>query len=153
MIRPDQLISTLGVSGLPKASEFLLGPARKHGKNHDILYYTRLQADGKFLLEREYWVSRSYPYQIVGFKTRDRFGRVSMSALIDDYWPVWEAGPMIPREISIIWPLDGGSFTMKMKSLRGFPEVKSGSFDRPTRDRLPGSVGDNILQIDADCDR
>lgn len=152
MVQPDQLISTLGVGGLPKMTKNLLGPARKHGKNHDILYYVRAQPDGEFRLDREYWVSRSSPYQIEGVKIRDRFGRVSMSALLHDYNPTWNAGPWIPSIINITWPQDGGTFTMRMGSIRGYPEVKPGSFDRPAQDRLPGSVGDNIFQVDADCD-
>jgi len=154
-VRPDQLLFALGVGGLPKATDTLYGPARKFGRQRDILYYIRPKAGGGFLIDREYWVDRTPPYQIRVVILRDRFGQITMSALLDDYRPAWSEGPLVAHTISIIWPQDDGKFTMFMDSVRGVQasEVRPGSFERPTDGRLPAPVRGNVLQIDADCDQ
>jgi hypothetical protein len=43
-VRPDQLVAALGLGGLPNAEEGLIGPVRKYGRTHDILYYMRRRA-------------------------------------------------------------------------------------------------------------
>ncbi|MFQ5430855.1 MAG: hypothetical protein ACE5E1_11150, partial [Phycisphaerae bacterium] len=112
IVRPDELVAAIGLGGLPKPADGWFGPARKFGRDHDILYYLRRLPSGEYLLAREYWVSRAAPFLIVGVKSRDRFGRVSMSALLDRYEPAWDGGPMIPHAINILWPQDEGAFTL-----------------------------------------
>ncbi len=154
MVRPAELMAAIGLGGLPKATDELIGPMRKQGKRADILYYSRRQASGAFLLDREYWVSRRPPHHVIGVKTRDAYGRVSMSALLDDHAAAWVGGPVVPRRVNIIWPLDGGKFTLWIEGAVGLDDAKvnAAAFDQPTGDRLPGSVRDHVIQIDADCD-
>lgn len=155
IVRPDQLLSALGVGGLPTRSEGLLGPARKFGKQFDILYYVKRRPDGSFLLDREYWVDRLPPFQIRVVILRDALGRTAMSAFLEDYRPAWQDGPVVAHESSIFWPQDDGKFTMSMRGVRGVADadVRPGSFDRPTADRLPAAVRANVVQVDADCEQ
>lgn len=154
VVRPAELMVAIGLGGLPSATVDLVGPLRRYGKQADILYYARRQESGEMLLDREYWVSRRPPYQVIGVKTRDALGRVSMSALLDDHAVAWPGGPIVPRQVNIMWPLDGGTFTLWIEGAVGIDDqkVNASAFDRPTRDRLPGSVGDHVVQIDAECD-
>lgn len=153
VIRPDQLSAALGLCGLPGPEEGLIGPARKYGKTHDILYYVKPQPTGDCLLEREYWVDRSPPYLIRLVLYRDGLGRVAMSAFLDDYRQAWENGPQIARSVSIIWPKDDGKFTMSIGELRGLPPENVGprAFVRPQPSDLPRGV-EQVIQVDADCD-
>jgi len=154
MVRPVELMAAIGLGGLPKATDDLVGPMRKYGKQADILYYARRQAAGGYLLDREYWVSRQPPHLVIGVKTRDELGRVSMSALLDKHEVAWPGGPIVPRVVSIIWPLEDAKFTLWIDGARGIEDkdVDASAFVRPSRDRLPGKVGDHVVQIDADCD-
>jgi len=155
LVRPDQLLSALGVGGLPSESESLYGPARKFGKTYDVLYYLKRGDDGGFLLDREYWVDRLPPFQIRVIVLRDSLGRTAMSAFLDDYRPAWEDGPVVAHELSIFWPQEDGKFTMSMRGARGVADanVAAGTFDRPTADRLPADLRANVVQVDADCDQ
>ena len=154
VVRPDRIVSALGVGGLPGVEEGLIGPARKFGRNRDILYYLRRLPGGEYKIDREYWIDRVPPYQIRVVIFRDGMGKVSMSALLDNYQPAWEGGPMVARDVSIIWPEDGGKFTLSMDGVRGVPSdgVRAGSFDRPSPERLPRRLRHNVVQVDADCD-
>jgi len=154
LVRPDQLLCALGVGGLPAESEGLYGPARKFGKVYDILYYMKRRDEGGFLLDREYWIDRSAPFQIRVIILRDALGRKTMSAFLDDYRPAWEDGPVVAHKLSIYWPQDDGWFNLSMLSIRGIADtkVRPKSFDRPTADRLPAAVRAHVVQVDADCD-
>ena len=166
-MRPDQLVVALGLGGLPGAGDGLIGPARKYGKTHDILYYLRerpnsadgkaaaetRQPDGGYWLEREYWVDRLPPYMVRVVQFRDLLGRVSMSALLEDYRPARDGGLSVPHTVSIIWHQDDGKFTMSIAHMRGLPaeKVSPTAFVRPTEDDLPGGI-EGVIQVDADCD-
>ena len=153
IVRPDELIAALGVGGLPDSSTGLHGPIRRYGKKYDILRYDRRQPEGEWLLDRDYWIERVSPYQIRLIRVFDGFGRVTMSAFLEDFRAAWDEGPSVAHAINVIWP-ERGKFTMRIGSLRGIAheEVKSGSFDRPPLDRLPPNVRANVLQVDSDCD-
>lgn len=152
-VRPDQLTTALGLSGLPRAGDGLIGPARKYGRTYDVLYYLHEQPGGGYLLEREYLVERVSPYLLRSIRFRDRLGRVSMSAFLDDYRPAWDGGPLVPHTINVIWPKDDGKFTMWIKRLRGMEaeKVNARAFDRPTADALPGGI-ERVIQVDGDCE-
>jgi hypothetical protein len=152
-VRPDQLGTALGLDGLPDADETLIGPARKYGKTHDILYYLRRRPGGEYLLEQEYWVDRSPPYMIRRVLYRDAFGRSLMSSLLDDYRPAWEGGPLIAHTVSIIWPKDDGHLTLWIGAAKAMPPEKVGpkAFVRPLKADLPPKI-ERIIQVDADCD-
>ncbi|MBN2561307.1 MAG: hypothetical protein JXQ75_10295 [Phycisphaerae bacterium] len=159
-VRPDQLVMALGLGGLPRAGDGLIGPARKYGKTYDILYYLRESTDvedqrssGGYWLAREYWVERSPPYMVRIVQFRDRLGRVLMSAFLDDQRRAWEGGPLVAHSISIIWHLDEGKFTMSMGRVRGVPpeKVNADAFARPEADDLPSGI-EAVIQVDSDCD-
>ncbi len=151
-VRPDQLVFALGLSKLPSPEDGLVGPGRKYGKQFDILYY--MQPDANYRIAREYWVERTPPYQVRIVNFRDRFGRVVMTAQLQDYRQTWEGGPQAACDVSIGWPLDEGWLRLSIASLSGITndKVKSGVFDRPAADRLPKSIRANIVQVDEDCD-
>lgn len=152
-VQPDRLVASLGVCSLPSASEGLIGPARKYGKQYDILYYMRQRPDVGFRLSREYWVDRSPPYQVALIVFRDDLGRRSMSVAMHNYAQAWEGGPMVAREININWPGDDGFFTMWLDRVTGMTadKVHARAFDRPTTETLPSGVTD-VVQVDADCE-
>ncbi len=152
-IQPEQLISALGMIGIPESTEELLGPARESGRLHDKLKYIRRTPQGEFLAEREYWIDRAAPFLIRVVQFRDSLGRVSMSAFLDDYRPAWSDGPFVPHAISILWPLEGGSFTMSIGRIRGVAaeKIAARSFVRPDRQALPRAI-ETIIQVDAECD-
>lgn len=152
-IRPDQVVSALVLNGLPDARDGLIGPMRKYGKAHDILYYARRTAGGALRLDREYRVDRAPPYQVRLVLFYDEYGRLSMSAFLDRHAPAWPGGPQVPRDVSIIWHIDPGKFTMTMDAIRGVDPsaVKPGAFARPT----PGAglpPGLEVIQVDAAWD-
>lgn len=148
-IRVDQLVGALGLGGLPSAADGLSGPTRRDGKKHDILEYRR---SGGVAVDREYWVSRAPPYQIHLVNFRDAQRRIVMSAMLEDYEPAWQGGPLVPRTVSMIWPQDDGKFTMRVSRLKGMEpgKVAPTAFVRPDREKLPRKVVD-IIQLDADC--
>ncbi len=152
-VRPDQMVSALGFGGLPPSDTPLIGPARKFGKQLDILYYLRPGAEGGFVLDREYWVERSSPFMVRFVLFRDDFGRVTTSALLDDYRSAWEGGPLLPHMISLIWPQDEGKFTVYFDQLRGLEadKVNDRAFVRPERESLPNGIVD-VIQTDHACD-
>jgi hypothetical protein len=152
-VRPDQLVSALGMGGLPGPEEGFIGPARKYGKSHDILYYLRQEKNGQYVLEREYWVERVPPYMIRLVLYRDSMGRMTMSAMLDDYRPAWEGGPLVPCIASIIWPKEDGKFTMSLGTVKGLPaeKVSPGAFVRPEQKNLPAGI-ERITQVDTACD-
>lgn len=150
-IRPDQLVASLALSGLPGPDEGLIGPLRKFGKKFDILYYGRRTTEGGWRLDREYHIDRNPPHQARLVLFFDEFGRLSMSAFLDRYAEAWKAGPQVPRDVSIIWHQDEGKFTMNMDILRGVEKLTPRAFVRPT----PGAGlpdGLRVIQVDADCD-
>ncbi|HKQ49211.1 MAG TPA: hypothetical protein VJZ71_14160 [Phycisphaerae bacterium] len=148
-IRVDQLVGALGMGGLPSGSEGLSGPTRREGKKHDILEYRR---SGGVAVDREYWVSRAPPYQIHVVNFRDAQRRIVMSAMLEDYEPAWQGGPLVPRAVSMIWPQEEGKFTMRVSRLKGMEpgKVAPTAFVRPDQAKLPKGVAE-IIQVDADC--
>jgi hypothetical protein len=148
-IRVDHLVDSLGLGGLPSAGEGLSGPTRREGKKHDVLEYRR---PGGNVVDREFWVSRAPPYQIHLVNFRDARRRIVMSAMLEDYQPAWQGGPLVPRAVSMIWPMDDGKFTMRISRLKGMEpgKVASNAFARPGREDLPRGVRD-IHQLDEDC--
>jgi hypothetical protein len=112
-----------------------------------------LSTQDSFLIDREYWVERVPPYLVRVVEFRDRLGRVTTSAFLDDYRAAWEGGPLVPHAVSIIWHQDNGKFTMTIGRAQGLPLEKAPpeKFRRPTRDDLPAGVTE-IVQVDADCD-
>ena len=152
-VRPDQMVSALGFGGLPPWDTALIGPARKYGKQYDILYYMRARDEGGYVLDREYWVERSSPYMVRVVLFRDGFGRVTTSAYLDDYRSAWEGGPLLSHAISLIWPQDEGKFTMTADRMRGLAadKVNDRAFDRPRRESLPTGI-EQVIQIDRECD-
>lgn len=151
-IRVDQLVGALGLGGLPSAGDGLIGPARRYGRQFDILEYWKPSHEGGYAIEREYWIDRAPPYQIRVVNYRDELGRITMSAFLDEYRSAWENGPMIPFAVSMIWPLDDGKFTMRIARIKGMePKMLTPSaFARPGREKLPKGVTE-IIQVDADC--
>ena len=152
-VRPDQLGPALGLAGLPDTDDGLIGPARKYGRTHDILYYLRQKPGGEYILEQEYWIDRSPPYMIRRVLYRDTFGQDVMSSLLDDYRPAWEGGPLIAHTVSIIWPKKDGQLTMWIGATKAMPPEKVGpkAFLRPQKADLPSGI-ERIIQVDADCD-
>ncbi len=164
-VRPDQLVAALMLDGLPRRGGRLIGPARKHGNTYDILYYVRCDdaadraasSEGgaalEYRLDREYWVERVPPFMVRVVQFRDALGRVVTSALLDDYRPAWDGGPLVPHTISMHWPLDDGRFTLMLTGLRGMPadKVSPRAFLRPTDETLPPGVRE-VVQVDADCE-
>ena len=148
-IRVDQLVDSLGLGGLPSSTEGLTGPTRRAGKKHDILEYRR---PGGVAVEREYWISRAPPYQIHLVNFRDARRRIIMSAMLEEYEPAWQGGPLVPRAVSMIWPQDEGKFTMRISRLKGMEpgKVAANAFVRPGREQLPRDVVE-IIQLDEDC--
>lgn len=154
-VHPDQMVFALGLTKLPSAEDGYIGPARKFGKQFDILYYLQRGARDEYSISKEYWVDRSPPFltRIVNF--RDGFGRIVMTAQLKDYKSApWNGGPLIPRDISIGWPMDEAWFRVRIESLDGkaASQISKTAFNRPEPVRLPASVRDNIIQVDADCD-
>lgn len=166
-VRPDQLVAIIGLGGLPRAGDGLIGPARKYGEEYDILYYLRerpvvgdgalpndaVETGGRYLLEREYWIDRRPPYLVCGVQFRDEFGRVVTSAILDDYRPAWEGGPWVARKVQIDWPQNEGRFAMSVGGYRGVPpeKVSPRAFDRPAGERQPRGVVE-VVQMDEECD-
>jgi hypothetical protein len=153
-VRPDQLVAALGVGGLPKIGEGLIGPALRSGKTHDMLLYLREKPAGGYALNREYWVERRPPHMVKVVLFRDVLGRISMSAYLDGYRPAWDGGPLEAHEISIIWPREGGKLTMSIGRLKGMEvgKVSPRAFLRPTGGDLPSGV-EQVIQVDEDCDQ
>lgn len=173
-VRPEQLTAVLGLGGLPKPDEDLIGPARRYGEEYDVLYYLRpwpvneetpaddtspnedaatsSETNEGYWLEREYWVDRSAPYLVRAVHFRDEMGRVETLATLDDYVPAWENGPWVPRKIRIEWPLRQGRFTMIVGGYKGQPKEKinARAFERTMKEKLPAGITE-IIQVDADC--
>jgi hypothetical protein len=152
VLRADQLVSAMGLCGLPASGGELLGPARRYGRQYDILSYFRHGPQG-LLIDSEYSVDRHPPHLVRLLVLRDALGQVSMSAFLDDFRAAWEGGPLVPHALSVEWPKEGTSFTARMDRLVGIDpsKVKAGAFDRPGREQLPSGVRE-IVRIDADCD-
>lgn len=152
-VRPDQLAAALGLDGLPKQRDGLIGPAVRAGKRFDILVYLRERPDVGFRLDREFWVERQPPYMIKVVLFRDDFGQISMSAYLDAYRRAWEGGPLVPHEISVFWHQGGGKLRLLAERMKGIEpgKVSDRAFDRPRRETLPGGV-ERMIQVDADCD-
>ena len=152
-IRPDQLATALGLRGLPGREDGLIGPARRFGRQFDVLEYLRERPEGGYLLDRAYLVARSAPFMVKAVRFRDPLGRVSMSSLLEDYRPAWEGGPLVAHTINVIWPMDNGTFTMWIDRMRGLPaaEVSEKAFDRPAGESVPDGV-EQVFQVDVDCD-
>lgn len=152
-VRPDRLATAIGFGGLPTKEDGLIGPARKFGKQYDILYYIRPGDDGAYQLEREYWVDRVPPYMVRVVQFRDALGRTNVTAFLDDYQLAWEGGPLVPFAVSVSWPQDDGRFTMRIAQLRGVPadKVSKNAFVMPPPEKLPPSI-ETIIQVDRDCD-
>jgi hypothetical protein len=149
-IRADQLITAMGMGGLPPASAGVTGPELKAGKRHDILTYYR--QGGQKLVDREYWVSREAPFLIRVVVLKDTSGRQLMSALLDDYKPMWPNGPLAPHTVSIDWPLDKTHFTMQVGAFKQIEpgQIRPTTFARPQGQTMPKGITD-IVQIDDDC--
>ncbi len=153
-VRPDQLAAALGLLGLPRPESGLIGPARKYGKTHDILCYLRPQEGGGLVFEREYWVERTPPHMVRVVLYRDALGRIAMSSVLDDYRPVWEGGPLVAHTISINWPADQGWLKLSLGHPKGIAPDRVGAraFLRPEPADLPKGI-EQVIQVDADCDR
>lgn len=151
-VKPDQMVSALGIGGLPPIDENLIGPLRAFGRESDILYYAAPDDEHGARFVRQYYIDRKPPYQIRLIAFLDEFGRKEMTAYLDDYQPAWEGGPFVARAVSIFWTKDGGKFTIKMDRTTGLPaeKVSPKAFDFPTPDQLPPSVRANIEQLDAE---
>jgi hypothetical protein len=152
-VRPDRLASAIGFGGLPSREDGLIGPARKFGRQYDILYYLRPGDDGTYLIDREFWVERVPPFMVRVVQFRDSLGRTSVTAYLDDYRPAWDDGPLVPFAVSVSWPQDDGRFTMRIARLRGVPadKVSENAFVMPSRENLPPAI-QTIIQVDRDCD-
>lgn len=151
-VRPDELAALLGFGGLPEAKEGLVGPVRQFGSQFDILFYARLGDDGRWLLDRKYYVERVPPFLVRVVNFYDPQGRAIMSALLDDYRMAWAAGPMVPHKVHILWPRDNAAFNLEALKIEGRSQVAPKAFARPTQAELPAGVRE-IIQVDADCDR
>lgn len=153
-VRPDQLVSALGLGGLPVEADGLSGPMRVSGNRSDLLYYWNEGPEGAVMRVRQYRVSRTPPYLVRLVSFLDGFGRKTMIASLDDYAPAWEGGPRVAHSIVVDWPLEGGRFTITIDRLRGesSDRLRAGWFDRPTGDRLPAGVRSNVVQVDAECE-
>lgn len=152
-VRPDQLVAALVLGGLPEGEDGLIGPAPRTGKTYDVLIYLRENSDGTFQVDREYWVQRVPPHLVQVVVFRDRMGRISMSAYLEDHRRAWEGGPVVPHEISIIWPLAQGKLTLSVGRFKGMDAAKVSrrAFARPTQGRLPSGI-ERVIQVDLDCD-
>jgi hypothetical protein len=159
-VRPDQLVAALGLGGLPKPSEGLIGPARKVDKSMDLLYYLRQRQPGEaegplgggLLLDREYQIDRSPPYQIRRVQFHDELGRVVTSSTLDDYRQAWAGGPWVAHKVRIEWPAGDNRFEMSIRGFTAMPpdKVSPTAFDRPANDRLPRGI-EEVIQVDAEC--
>lgn len=151
LIRPDHLMQSLGVGGLPEPSADLVGPAPGASGHRDGLVY--LRRSGAAWRKEEYRVDRSPPFQVRGVKYFDHLGRIEMDAYLDEYQSDWPGGPYLPHLINVFWPLEQGRFTLHVDQYRPIAadKIAPRSFLRPTRDVLPPGLT-RIIQIDADCE-
>lgn len=153
VVQPNELICALGVAGLPRDDSGELGPTRIHGRQHDILRYWRRIESGEYRLAREYRVDLAPPHLVRVVVFRDEFGDYEVSAYLDEHRPAWPGGPLVPHAIHVISHKNRDEFTLRMKAAEPRPDnaIAPRAFLRPT-DRLPAEIGDNIVQIDDDCD-
>lgn len=149
-VRPDQLLSALVIAGLPAKTDGLYGPVRKFEKTHDVLTYHRAQP---YFDHREYWVMRSPPFLVDMVVFRDELGRPVMSAILDEYEPAWDGGPLLPHSVNISWPPQDAKFTMEVDGyqMKNLEEVSQRAFGLPSRRTLPAGIR-RIIQIDEDCE-
>lgn len=154
-VNPSELVAAMGI-GLPSANSGLMGPIRKFGKTSDLLHYVRQTDSGAFKLVQEYRVMRNPPYLVDVVIFYDEYGRKAMTASLEDYREAWDGGPLIAHRVSVIWPIENNKLSLEVGSFKNFDEskVKANAFTRPTDSPpLPASVYENIVQVDADCDR
>ncbi len=110
-LKPDQLIECMGVSPL----DIRNASQRIDGDFQQILF-TAPAADGRNVIEKEYWLDRYEPRLIRRILFRDAEGRVLLSSQIDDHQPVSDSGLKLPRRLVFTWPADDARMTITLRN-------------------------------------
>lgn len=148
-LRPEQLLETLGIHVLPTGDAELVGPARMYGNEFDRLLYLRRDEDGRFRLDREYWIERRPPHLVRVILFRDAYGRRAVNAWLGDYRPAWDGGPLVAHEVSVFWPEDDGRLSMSVSRFTVPSRISPRAFARPEASALGLT---RQRQVDETCD-
>lgn len=104
--RPDQIADALGLS--PVHEELSLDSfefvSQRVEADHQELMFLERSLDGRAVVRKEYWLSRSLPRAVSRVVFRDPAGVLVMESVLRDYAPVGERGALLPRDMTAEWP-------------------------------------------------
>jgi hypothetical protein len=114
-LAPDMILAAMGLAPLPGAKQGLRGPIQQidDGQYYKLLYLATFR--GTTWIQREYWLDRFPPYlpRVVVFR-RAEDGRIRMKSTLDHYERVAGSNVYVARDIRMVWPEQGDTFTMRL---------------------------------------
>jgi hypothetical protein len=150
-IRPDMVVESLGINGLPEDTTGTAGPFQRVADDHQELLFVRYDRDGQGLIYKEYWLDRREPRLIGRILFRDAMGRVLMRSRLSDYRRLEGQGPLIAHRIDVDWPKDDAELHLKVRrwSVRLELTPKHRAFRPP---HLRGKTFKRMIDIDKQRD-
>lgn len=114
-IRPDMVVESLGINGLPEDTTGTAGPFQRIVGEYQQLLFVRYDPDGQGLIYKEYWLDRREPRLIGRILFRDAMGRVLMRSQLSDYRRLEGQGPLIAHRIDVDWPQQDAELHLKVR--------------------------------------
>lgn len=147
-LRPDHIIEALGMNELPTGhpGEMLWFRRSLDSPPVDDILYVRDLGTGQGALERQYWLSRRWPFMAVVIQFTDGIGRPRLKAFLDNYAPIGRAdGPLATGRVTLQIGEDGSQMKLEFGRLE-FRDAPPQAFRQPPIEDWP--VGE-VIDLDA----
>jgi hypothetical protein len=149
-LRPDRIIDALGMNELPvgEPGELLWVRRCLDAPAVDEFLYVRDLGGGQGVMEREYWLSRRWPFMAVAIRFTDALGRPSLQSQLSDYQTIGGPdGPLAAHRMTLEVGQGEGRMTLSFGELE-FREATPLAFRQPPISEWPVR---EIIDLDADA--
>jgi len=121
--RPDQIADAMGLAVVPGTEGASVKRVQRVVDQYQQILFLIRDANGRLLIEKEYWLDRTPPQLIRHVVFRDADGVVEMASTLGDYREMVGGGPLLPREMVAEWPKAGAQMRFRIQKWESVPQV------------------------------